>query len=32
MDRKLLKQYKSIFHFGASVRYESILLRRNKAA
>jgi hypothetical protein len=27
MDKKLLKQYKSTFHFGASVRYEKILVR-----
>ena len=27
MDKKQLKQYKSTFHFGASVRYESILTR-----
>jgi hypothetical protein len=27
MDKKLLKQYKSTFHFGASVRYENILTR-----
>jgi len=27
MDKKLLKQYKSTFHFGASVRYEKILTR-----
>ena len=27
MDRKLLKQYKSTFHFGASVRYDFILIR-----
>lgn len=27
MDKKQLKQHKSTFHFGASVRYESILIR-----
>lgn len=27
MDKKLLKQYKSTFHFGASVKYEKILAR-----
>ena len=27
MDKKLLKQYKSTFHFGASVRYDFILIR-----
>ena len=27
MDKKLLKQYKSAFHFGASVRYDFILTR-----
>ena len=27
MDKKQLKQYKSTFYFGASVRYESILIR-----
>ena len=27
MDKKQLKQYKSTFHFGASVRYEKILTR-----
>ena len=27
MDKKLLKQYKSTFHFGASVSYMSILVR-----
>ena len=27
MDKKLLKQLKSTFHFGASVRYEKILTR-----
>jgi len=27
MDKKLLKQYKSTFHFGASVRYEKMLTR-----
>ena len=27
MDRKLLKQFKSIFHFGALVRYDKILIR-----
>jgi hypothetical protein len=27
MDKKLLKQYKSTFHFGASVRYDKILIR-----
>jgi hypothetical protein len=27
MDKKLLKQYKSSFHFGAAVRYEKILTR-----
>lgn len=27
MDKKQLKQFKSTFHFGASVRYEKILVR-----
>ena len=27
MDKKQLKQHKSTFHFGASVRYEKILVR-----
>ena len=27
MDKKLLKQHKSTFHFGASVRYDFILIR-----
>jgi hypothetical protein len=27
MDKKQLKQYKSTFHFGASVRYDKILIR-----
>ncbi len=32
MDKKQLKQHKSTFHFGASVRYEFVLFRRNETA